>query len=198
LLMMAVRSLDKGIDNGAECGWVQVGGGDGIPDRLGRQSPQWDVKLDRHVGGPRVGGVACTKLPGYASGGVVLVDGDGDGLAEKLWLRKGDVATRTRDPDRGCAVGRGFVGGIDRPGGHPSIAVIKGAVVKFAIPAVFGDVRGVGTFEGSELFNRKVFRELFDGEVGKIVRHLMCFSSAGCLPFMLLTLVADCSLLVDW
>ena len=56
----------------------------------------------------------------------------------------------------------------------------------------------LGAFERGELFNRKVFRELFDGEVGKIVRHLMCFSSAGCLPFMLLTLVADCSLLVDW
>ncbi len=29
-----------------------------------------------------VGGVACAELMGYASGGVVLVDGDGDGLAE--------------------------------------------------------------------------------------------------------------------
>src|SRR6266403_2724017 len=84
LLMAAVRSLDECIDNGAECGWAQVGGGDGIPDQLGRQSPQWDVELDRHVGGPRVGGVARTELSGYASGGVILIGGDGDGdrLAE--------------------------------------------------------------------------------------------------------------------
>ncbi len=109
LLMAAVRSFDEGIDNGVERGWIQVGGRNGISDRLGRQSPQWDVELDRHVRGPRVGGVARTELLGYASGGVVLVDGDGDGLAEKLWVRKGDVATRTRDPGRGCAIGRGFV-----------------------------------------------------------------------------------------
>ncbi len=84
LLMTAVRSLDECIDNGAERGWVQVGGCDGVSNRLGRQSPQWDVELDRHVRGPRVGGVACAELPGYASGGVVLVSGDGDGggLAE--------------------------------------------------------------------------------------------------------------------
>src|SRR6266481_5973421 len=126
LLMAAVRSVDKGVDNGAERGWIQVGGRDSISDRLGRQSPQWDVELDWHVGGPRVGGVARTELPGYPSGGVVLVDGDGDGLAEKLWVRKGDVATRTRDPGRGCAVGRGFVRGIDRPGRHPSVTVVKG------------------------------------------------------------------------
>ncbi len=46
--------------------------------------PQWDVEFDRHVGGPRVGGAACTELSGYASGGVILVSGDrdGDGLAE--------------------------------------------------------------------------------------------------------------------
>ncbi len=31
LLMVAVRSFDEGIDNGAECGWVQVGGCDGVP-----------------------------------------------------------------------------------------------------------------------------------------------------------------------
>ncbi len=30
LLMMAVRSFDKGINNGAECGWAQVGSGNGI------------------------------------------------------------------------------------------------------------------------------------------------------------------------
>ncbi len=80
--MMAVQSLDECIDNGAERGWVQVGGCDGISDRLGRQLPQWDVELDQHVGGPRVGGVTCTELPGYASGGVILIDGDGDRLAE--------------------------------------------------------------------------------------------------------------------
>ena len=32
LLMMAVRNFDEGIDNGAECGWIQVGGGDSIAD----------------------------------------------------------------------------------------------------------------------------------------------------------------------
>jgi len=84
LLMMAVRSFDKCIDNGAERGWIQVGGGDGIPDRLGRQSPQWDVELDWHVGGSRVGGAAHTELLGYTSGGVILIGGDRDGdrLAE--------------------------------------------------------------------------------------------------------------------
>jgi len=35
LLMAAVQSLDEGVDNGTECGWIQVGGGDGIVDRLG-------------------------------------------------------------------------------------------------------------------------------------------------------------------
>ena len=30
LLMTAVRSFDKGIDNGTERGWVQIGGGNGI------------------------------------------------------------------------------------------------------------------------------------------------------------------------
>jgi len=53
--------------------------------------------------------VPRTELSGYASGGVVLIAGDGDGLAEKVRLWKGDVATRTRDPGRGCAVGGGFV-----------------------------------------------------------------------------------------
>src|SRR6266403_1199613 len=83
-LKSGVLSLDECIDNGAECGWVQVGGHDSISDRLGRQSPQWDVKLDWHVGGSGVGGMACTELLGYASGGVVLIgrDGDGDRLAE--------------------------------------------------------------------------------------------------------------------
>ncbi len=31
LLMVAVRSFDKGIDNGMERGWLQVGGRDGVP-----------------------------------------------------------------------------------------------------------------------------------------------------------------------
>ena len=127
-------------------------------------------------------------------------------------VRKGDVATRTRDPGRGCAVGGGFVGGIDGAGGHVSVAVVEGTVVELAVPAVFEDVlrtelvleaedairagfRGVEivlrTFEGSELFDRKVFRELFDREAGKIVRHSIHFLSADCLPFMLFIPVAD-------
>ena len=76
------------------------------------------------------------------------------------------------------------------------MAMMKGAIVKFAIPAVFEDMlqaklvleskdavrmrfRGIkvvlGTFEGSELFDRKVLREAFDREVGKIVGHSMGF-----------------------
>src|SRR6266403_1832688 len=35
LLMVAVRSFDKGIDNGVEHRWIQVGGCDGVTDRLG-------------------------------------------------------------------------------------------------------------------------------------------------------------------
>jgi len=97
--------------------------------------------------------------------------------------------------------------------------VVKGAIVEFAVPAVFKDVlraelvpevedtvragfRGVEivlrTFEGSELFDRKVLRELFDREAGKIVRHSMCFSSADHPLFILFVLVADCSSFVDW
>jgi len=97
--------------------------------------------------------------------------------------------------------------------------VVKGAVVELAVPAVFEDVLGaklipeaedavrtrfrgvkvvLGTFEGSELFDRKVFRELFDGEVGKIVRHSMCFSSADRSPFILPISLADCSCFMDW
>ncbi len=97
--------------------------------------------------------------------------------------------------------------------------VVEGTVVKLAVPAVFRDVRGaelvsetedavrtgfrgveivLGAFEGSELFDRKVFRKLFDREAGKIIRHSICFSSADCLPFMLFVLIADCSLFVDW
>src|SRR6266478_5121373 len=113
-----------------------------------------------------------------------------------MWLQKGDEATRTRDPGRGAAVVGGFVGGIDGGIRHASVVMVKGAVVKFTIPAVFEDVFGVkliseaedavsvrlrgvkvvlGTFEGSELVDRKVFRELFDREAGKIVRHSMYF-----------------------
>ncbi len=90
--------------------------------------------------------------------------------------------------------------------------MVEGTVVKLAIPVVFEDVRGaeliaeakdairtgfggvkvvLGAFEGSELFNRKVFRELFDGEAGKIVRHSIRFSSADCFLFMPFVLVAD-------
>ena len=97
--------------------------------------------------------------------------------------------------------------------------MVKGAVVELAIPAVLGDMcgaklvaetedairmgfRGVeivlGTFEGSELFDRKVFRELFDREAGKIVRHSMRLWSADCFPFMLFVLIADCSSFADW
>jgi len=135
----------------------------------------------------------------------------------RLW--KGDVATRTRDPGRGCAVVGGFVGGIDGAGGHVLIAVVKGAVVKLAIPAVFKDVLGaelvlesedavrmrlrgikvvLGTFERSELFDGEVLRELFDREVGEIVRHSMCFLSVDRPPFILFILTADCSSFVDW
>ena len=74
--------------------------------------------------------------------------------------------------------------------------MVEGAVVEFAIPVVFKDVFGVelvpesedtvragfrgvkvilGTFEGSELLDRKVLREAFDREAGKIIGHLMCF-----------------------
>ncbi len=97
--------------------------------------------------------------------------------------------------------------------------MVKGTVVELAVPAVFEDVlrielvseaedtvragfRGVEivlrALEGSELFNRKVFRELFNGEAGKFVRHLMCFSSVDCFSFMPLIFVADCSFVVDW
>ena len=51
---------------------------------------------------------------------------------------------------------------------------------------------------GSELFDRKVFRELFDREAGKIVRHSMCFSSADRSPFILLVLAVDRSSFMDW
>ncbi len=97
--------------------------------------------------------------------------------------------------------------------------MVEGTVVELAVPAMFEDVFGaeliaetedavrtgfggikvvLGTFEGSKLFDRKVFRELFDREAGKIVRHSMCFSSADRFPFILLVPDADCSPLVDW
>jgi len=97
--------------------------------------------------------------------------------------------------------------------------VVEGAVVKLAVPAVFKDVLGaelvletedavrtrfggvkviLGSFEGSELFNRKVFRELFDREAGKIVRHSIHFLSADRSPFILLIFVADCLSFMDW
>ncbi len=97
--------------------------------------------------------------------------------------------------------------------------MVEGTVVELAVPAVFEDMlrtelvseaedtvragfRGVEivlrTFEGSELFDRKVLRELFDREAGKIVRHSMCFSSADHPLFILFVLVADCSSFVDW
>ena len=97
--------------------------------------------------------------------------------------------------------------------------MVKGAVVELAVPTVFEDVlevefiseaedavrAGFGgveivlrAFEGSELFNRKVFRELFNGEAGKFVRHLMCFSSVDRPPFIFHVSIADCSSPVDW
>ena len=72
--------------------------------------------------------------------------------------------------------------------------MVKGAVVKFAVPVVFEDVfqaklvpesedavrtrfRGIEVvlraFEWGKLFSREVFWEAFDREVGKIVGHLM-------------------------
>ncbi len=96
---------------------------------------------------------------------------------------------------------------------------MKGAIVEFTIPAVFEhvfrtelvseteDAVGVGfggvevvfgMFEGSELFDRKVFRELFDREVGKIVGHSMYFWSVDHVPFNSFPFVADCSSSMDW
>ncbi len=96
---------------------------------------------------------------------------------------------------------------------------MEGTVVELAVPVVLKDMLGaklvsetedtvrmgfrgveivLGMFEGSELFDRKVFRELFDREVGKIVRHSIRFSSVDRSPFILLALVADCSHFTDW
>jgi len=97
--------------------------------------------------------------------------------------------------------------------------VVEGAVVKLAIPAVFGDVhrtelvsklenavrtrfRGIkvvlGTFERGELFDREVFWELFDREAGKIVRHSILSLSADRPPFIPVVPVADCFSFMDW
>ena len=97
--------------------------------------------------------------------------------------------------------------------------MVKGAVVEFTVPAMVKDVFGTeliseaedtvgarlggvevifGMFEGSELFDRKVFRELFDGEAGKIIRHSIRFLGAGCLPFISFIIAADCSSFMDW
>jgi len=72
--------------------------------------------------------------------------------------------------------------------------MVEWAIAELAIPPMVEDVlgaelitemkdakgaglRGVKVvfrmFEGGELFSRKVFREVFDSEVGKIVGHLM-------------------------
>ena len=96
---------------------------------------------------------------------------------------------------------------------------MKGAVVEFTVPTMLEYVLGVefvpeaedtvrmgfggvkivlGTFEGSELFNRKVFREVFDREAGKIIGHSMCSWSVDCVPFNSFILVADCSPFVYW
>ena len=136
-----------------------------------------------------------------------------------MWLWKGDEATRTRDSGRGGTVVGGLGGGIDGGIGHASVLVVKGAIVEFAVPVVFEDMLGaelvpepenavrtgfrgikvvLGTFEGSELFDRKVFREAFDGEVGKIARHSMQLWSVGRVPFIPSILVADCSFSADW
>src|SRR6266481_3881039 len=136
-----------------------------------------------------------------------------------MQLRKGDEASTTRDPGRGGAVGGGLVGGINGGVGHASVAMVKGAVVELAVPAVLGDVLGIelvseakdavrtgfrgieivlGMFEGSELFDRKVFREAFDRETGKIVGHLMCSWSVDRIPFNSFCFIADCSFSVDW
>ncbi len=97
--------------------------------------------------------------------------------------------------------------------------MVEGTVIELAVPAMFEDVFGteliaeaedavrtrlrgikvvLGAFEGSELFDQKVFRELFDREVGKIGRHSILFPTAGCPSFILLVPVADCSSIKDW
>src|SRR6266478_384753 len=97
----------------------------------------------------------------------------------QLW--KGDEATRTRDPGRGGAVVGGLVGSIDGGVRHVSVAVMEGAVVKLVsetedtVRTRFRGIKVVlGMFEGSELLGRKVFREVFDREAGKIIGHSIC------------------------
>ena len=96
--------------------------------------------------------------------------------------------------------------------------MVKGTVVKLAVPAVFEDVLGaklileaedtvrtglrgvkvvLGAFEGSELFDRKVFREAFDRKAGDIVGHSMCFWSVDHVPFNSFPFTADCFSFMD-
>ncbi len=90
--------------------------------------------------------------------------------------------------------------------------MVEWAIAKLAVPLMVEDMlgaelimetkdakgvglRGVeitfGTFEGSELFDRKVFREAFDSEVGKIVGHSMWFWRVDRVPFMHPIFAAD-------
>jgi len=155
---------------------------------------------------------------GYASGGVVVVNGDGladgddSGVADQSQLWKGDIASTTRDSGRGCTVGGGLVRGIDGSIGHASVGVVEWAIAKLAVPVMVEDVFGVklvmeaedaegvgfsgvkvvfGAFEGSKLFNRKVFREAFDSEAGKIVGHSIQLWSVGRPSFKHWIFVAD-------
>ncbi len=73
-------------------------------------------------------------------------------------LRKGDEAIRTRDPGRGGTVVGGFGGGIDKGIGHVLVAMVEGAVVKLAIPAMFEDVLGIELVSESEDAIRTGFR----------------------------------------
>jgi len=90
--------------------------------------------------------------------------------------------------------------------------MMKGAIVKFAIPAVFEDMlqaklvleskdavrmrfRGVEVvfrmFEWGELFSREVFWESFDREVGKIVGHSIQLWGASQSVLILVEWAAD-------
>ena len=72
--------------------------------------------------------------------------------------------------------------------------MVEGAVVELAMPAMFEDMLGaelipemedavrtgfrgvkvvLGMFKGGELLDRKVLREVFDREAGKIVGHFV-------------------------
>jgi len=71
--------------------------------------------------------------------------------------------------------------------------------VEDTVSARLGGIEVIlGTFEGSKLFDRKVLRELFDREAGKIVRHSIGFWSVDCVPFNPFVPVADCSPFVNW